>query len=212
MKKMLIIGLVWPEPTSSAAGTRMLQLIDLFLSESYDVTFACAASKSDFSYPLHTKGVTEVEIQLNHERFNAFVKELNPEVVMFDRYMVEEQYGWRVSLECPNAVKVLDTEDLHFLRYARQEAVKKGIEFSPQMLYSDQAKREIASILRCDISLMISKEEIDVLIQQFNINPSLLYYLPFLEPAIDSSKIETWMPYESRAHFMFIGNFIYQSY
>jgi len=210
MKKMLIIGLVWPEPTSSAAGTRMLQLIDLFLSESYDVTFACAASKSDFSYPLHTKGVTEVEIQLNHERFNAFVKELNPEVVMFDRYMVEEQYGWRVSLECPNAVKVLDTEDLHFLRYARQEAVKKGIEFSPQMLYSDQAKREIASILRCDISLMISKEEIDVLIQQFNINPSLLYYLPFLEPAIDSSKIETWMPYESRAHFMFIGNFIHE--
>jgi hypothetical protein len=28
-KKFLIIGSVWPEPNSSAAGTRMLQLISL---------------------------------------------------------------------------------------------------------------------------------------------------------------------------------------
>ena len=207
---MLIIGLVWPEPTSSAAGTRMIQLINLFRSENYTITFACAASKSEHSFPLSDLGVEEVEIQLNDESFNTFVKSLAPDVVMFDRYMVEEQYGWRVSAECPNAIKVLDTEDLHFLRYARQEAVKKGIEFSNQMLYSDHAKREIASILRCDVSLMISKEEIDILIQQFNIHPSLLYYLPFLEQPIQEEKIESWKSFDERAHFMFIGNFIHE--
>ncbi|WP_322970595.1 glycosyltransferase [Faecalibacter sp. LW9] len=210
MKKMLIIGLVWPEPTSSAAGTRMIQLIQLFQSENYHITFASAASKSEFSYPLGDLGVEEVEIQLNDERFNAFIKELNPEVVLFDRYMVEEQYSWRVSAECPNAVKVLDTEDLHFLRYARQEAVKKGVAFSNQMLYSDHAKREIASILRCDVSLMISREEMDMLMQQFNINPALLYYVPFLEEPIDQEKIESWKSFDERAHFMFIGNFIHE--
>ena len=161
---MLIIGLVWPEPTSSAAGTRMLQLIDLFQTKNYEITFACAATKSDFSYPLQSKNVKEVEIQLNNESFNAFVKDLNPDYVMFDRYMVEEQYGWRVSMECPQAIKILDTEDLHFLRYARQEAVKKGVEFSNQLLYTDHAKREIASILRSDITLLISSEEKDLLI------------------------------------------------
>ncbi|QTV05837.1 glycosyltransferase [Faecalibacter bovis] len=210
MKKMLIIGLVWPEPTSSAAGTRMLQLIDLFQSKNYEITFACAATKSDFSYPLQSKNVKEVEIQLNNESFNAFVKDLNPDYVMFDRYMVEEQYGWRVSIECPQAIKILDTEDLHFLRYARQEAVKKGVEFSNQLLYTDHAKREIASILRSDITLLISSEEKDLLINQFNINPSLLYYLPFIENEISSAKISSWNSFEDREHFMFIGNFIHE--
>jgi len=210
MNKMLIIGLVWPEPTSSAAGTRMLQLIDLFINRGYEVTFACAASKSEFSFPLQEKGVKELDIKLNDESFNAFVRELNPTIVIFDRYMVEEQYGWRVSQECPNALKILDTEDLHFLRYARQEAIKKGIEFSNSLLYSEYAKREIASILRCDITLLISLEEKDLLIQQFSINPALLYYLPFLEKEIDDNKIESWKSFNEREHFMFIGNFIHE--
>ena len=210
MKKMLIIGLVWPEPTSSAAGTRMLQLIDLFLEAGYQLTFACAAAKSEFSYPLNEKGIQEIEIKLNDESFNSFIRELNPDVVMFDRYMVEEQYSWRVSMECPNALKILDTEDLHFLRYARQEAVKKGIEFNPESLYSDYAKREIASILRSDLTLLISKKEKDLLINQFHINPSLLYYLPFLESEITTEQIDSWTSFEDRAHFMFIGNFIHE--
>jgi hypothetical protein len=35
--------------------------------------------------------------------------------VLFDRYVTEEQFGWRVSENCPNALKIIDTEDLHFL-------------------------------------------------------------------------------------------------
>jgi hypothetical protein len=31
------------------------------------------------------------------------------------RFMIEEQFGWRVE-NCPNAVRILDTEDLHCLR------------------------------------------------------------------------------------------------
>ena len=38
--QVLIIGFVWPEPNSSAAGLRMLQLIELFLEQGYKITFA----------------------------------------------------------------------------------------------------------------------------------------------------------------------------
>ena len=38
-KEILIIGLIWPEPTSSAAGTRMVQLIELLLANAYKITF-----------------------------------------------------------------------------------------------------------------------------------------------------------------------------
>ncbi len=210
MKKLLIIGQVWPEPTSSAAGTHMIQLIDSFNDANYAITFACAASKSDFSYDLPSKNVKEAEIELNDESFNDFVRDLNPDIVLFDRFMIEEQYGWRVTKECPNALKILDTEDLHFLRNARQNASKKGVDFTNDLLFSDLAKREIASILRCDLSLMISRKEIEILQNQFKIDDSSLYYLPFLEEKIAEDKIKSWNTFEEREHFMFIGNFIHE--
>lgn len=210
MKKLLIIGQVWPEPTSSAAGTRMIQLINCFIKAEYAITFACAASKSDYSFNLKSLQVNEVEIKLNDESFNEFINALNPEIVLFDRFMIEEQYGWRVTQECPNALRILDTEDLHFLRNARQTAAKKGIKFSDELLFSDLAKREIASILRSDLALIISKKEIQLLKEQFKIDQDLLYYLPFLENPISDKKIQAWKNFEDRDHFMFIGNFIHE--
>jgi len=206
-KKLLIIGLVWPEPTSSAAGTRMIQLINLFLRKGYQITFASAASKSDFSYDFSDIGVTEQEIKLNDESFNAFLKTLNPSIVMFDRFMVEEQYGWRVQQECPDAIRILDTEDLHFLRNARQQSDKKQTEID---LFSDTAKRELAAILRCDLSLMISEVEMKILGDTFRMDSALLYYLPFLENEITTDIVKNWIPYEDRADFVFIGNFLHE--
>ncbi|RDC55513.1 glycosyltransferase [Pedobacter chinensis] len=206
-KKLLIIGLVWPEPTSSAAGTRMIQLIDLFLNIGYEITFASAASKSEFSYDFAETSVIEQEIKLNDESFNSFLKALNPSIVLFDRFMIEEQYGWRVQQECPNALRILDTEDLHFLRNARQQSSKKQETID---LFSDTAKREIASVLRCDLSLIISEVEMKILEETFKIDSSLLHYLPFLEKEITEETIQNWIPFENRADFVFIGNFLHE--
>lgn len=209
-KKLLIIGLVWPEPTSSAAGTRMLQLIHFFLSKNYEISFACAASKSDFSHDLTKLGVKEEFIKLNNESFNHYIKDLKPEIVLFDRYISEEQYGWRVQQECPAAMTILDTEDLHFLRQARQKANKTASILSNQDLFSDNAKREIASILRCDLSLIISEEEMKLLREQFKIDQSLLFYLPFLEEEITETQRINWLSFNERADFIFIGNFLHE--
>jgi len=206
-KKILIIGLVWPEPTSSAAGTRIIQLVDLFLSQGYQVTFASAATKSDFSYDFSETKVIEQEIKLNDDSFNSFAKRLNPDIVLFDRFMVEEQYGWRVQQECPEALRILDTEDLHFLRNARQQSDKKQVAAD---FYSDIAKREIASILRCDLSLIISEVEMSILVEQFKIDRSLLHYLPFLENEITDKTIKNWIGFDERADFVFIGNFLHE--
>jgi O-antigen biosynthesis protein len=206
-KQLLIIGLVWPEPTSSAAGTRMVQLVDLFLANGYQINFASAASKSEFSYDFSHTPVIEQEIKLNDESFNTFLKELDPDIVLFDRFMIEEQYGWRVLQECPGALRILDTEDLHFLRQARQQSAKKQEALN---LFSDTAKREIAAILRCDLSLIISETEVKLLETQFNIDPNLLYYLPFLEQKITADTIQKWAPFAERADFVFIGNFLHE--
>src|SRR6056297_4363571 len=124
-KKILVIGYVWPEPTTTAAGCRMLQLLDAFLTFGYDITFASTASKTQYSLDLAKLGVQEVAIQLNHSSFDEFVKELSPNVVVFDRFMVEEQFGWRLAEFAPNALRILNTEDLHALRKSREDAHKK---------------------------------------------------------------------------------------
>ena len=206
--RMLIIGLVWPEPTSSAAGWRMLELIECFLQEGMEVHFASAASLSEFSHPLADIGVTQHQILLNDSSFDTWISALQPDMVLFDRFMVEEQYGWRVAEQCPNAIRILDTEDLHFVRHARQSAYKKKVKFEPDQLYSDMAKRELAAIYRSDCSLIISQAEMGILLQQFNVPPSILAYLPFRMVRKGNTSVQP--VFGDRQHFMFIGNFIHE--
>jgi glycosyltransferase involved in cell wall biosynthesis len=130
---------------------------------------------------------------------------LNPEIVIFDRYITEEQFGWRVSENCPNALRILDTEDLHFLRKAREEAVKKNKSVFEANLFTEIAKREIASILRCDLSLIISEYEMELLQNTFKISSEILYYLPFLVETIS----ENITSFEHRHDFLAIGNLLH---
>ena len=208
--KILIVGLVWPEPRSSAAGTRMIQLIEFFLASGYEVIFASAAAKGDFSFNLNSLGVREVSIRLNDSSFDDFIQELQPTHVLFDRFMVEEQYGWRVQQQCPAAIRILDTEDLHCLRHARQQIVRTGNIFKPADLFTDMAKRELASIWRSDLSLIISEVEMALLEQQFRVDPSLIYYLPFLEESLTEESRSAWKSFEERRDFVFIGNFLHE--
>ena len=211
MQQLLIIGFVWPEPNSSAAGGRMLQLISLFTEEGYSITFASPAQDSDFMVNLEEYGVDKKSIVLNCSSFDAFVKELNPAVVLFDRFMMEEQFGWRVAENCPNALRLLDTEDLHCLRLARQKAFKESRLFQTSDLMAEEvAKREIASILRCDLSLMISEFEMELLRTTFKIDKALLYYLPFLLEKISVSTFDKLPSFEERKDFVFIGNFLHE--
>ncbi|KAB1069367.1 glycosyltransferase family 4 protein [Tamlana haliotis] len=209
-KNLLIIGFVWPEPKSSAAGSRMMQLIETFQSDDYNITFASPCAKSDNAFDLETIGITQVAIELNNESFDVFISEINPSVVLFDRFMMEEQFGWRVSEHCPNAIKILDTEDLHCLRKGRQQAFKGGKSFEKSDLFNDVAKREIASIYRCDLSLIISEAEMNILHNQFKVDTALLMYLPFMLEGISAEAIQELPKFESREHFITIGNFLHE--
>ncbi|KDN55777.1 glycosyltransferase [Flavobacterium seoulense] len=210
-KKLLIIGFVWPEPNSSAAGGRMMQLISLFQKQGFQVIFASPAQDSDFMVDLSEFDVQKESIELNNSSFDSFIKELNPAVVLFDRFMIEEQFGWRVSENCPDALRILDTEDLHCLRLARQKAFKEKREFKVlDLLAEEVAKREIASILRCDLSLMISEYEIELLTTIFKIDAGLLYYLPLLLKREAIPELDKLHSFEERKDFVFIGNFLHE--
>lgn len=185
----------------------MMQLVELFQEENYQITFASTAVFSEKTANLQAQNISVKNIKLNDAAFDDFIKQLNPEIVIFDRYITEEQFGWRVSENCPNALKILDTEDLHFLRKAREEAVKKNKAVSEANLFSETAKRELASILRCDLSLIISEYEMELLQNTFNISSKILYYLPFLVEPISPEK--TIPSFAARHNFIAIGNLLH---
>lgn len=225
MKRALVIGYVWPEPKSSAAGTRMLELVQLLLQMQCEVTFASAALLSDHRFDLNGMGVVEKSITLNCSSFDAFVNELQPDLVLFDRFFTEEQFGWRVAQACPNALRILDTEDFHSLRHARQQLLKaeqkkystekekqsvgpvlaSAAELYQQMCTQDMALREVAAIFRCDLSLMISDFEMAFLQNYFSVPAQLLLYVPFLSPAV--VQVQSLPDFSARQHFIAIGNF-----
>jgi len=204
MKKLLIIGLHWPEPSTTAAGTRMMQLIRLFLENNYQITFACSIPKTSYSYDLSSLGIKTEQIELNSASFDCFITNLKPHIVLFDQFITEEQFGWRVAENSPNAVRILDTEDLHFLRFAREQAFKLNEKLN---LINDITKREIASIYRSDLSLIISKTEMELLKKEFKIDAKLLHYIPFLQSKISIKTLKKFPAFKERQHFITMGNF-----
>ncbi|MGY3085039.1 glycosyltransferase [Pseudomonas fragi] len=219
--RVLIIGYVWPEPRSSAAGGHMMQIIESFLQRGWHITFSSPAGIGEHKADLASLGIDEVGIELNNSSFDTFISQLTPDIVLFDRFMMEEQFGWRVEKHCPSALRVLETSDLQSLRDARQQQLKARLKssadlddfsnlFAParrdtfeQMADTDLAQREIAAIYRCDLSLMISEYEIDLLVEHFNVPRALLHWCPLMVDSVPA----TFVPFEQRQHFLSIGNF-----
>jgi glycosyltransferase involved in cell wall biosynthesis len=205
IKKLLVLGYVWPEPNSSAAGSHMLSLLKLFVQQGWQVTFASPALQGEHKVDLTELGIDEQAVTLNCSSFDDFVNELNPSIVLFDRFMLEEQFGWRVARHCPDALRILDTEDLHSLRHARHQALKQNRPLTPADLNSDVAKREIAAIFRCDLSLIISDYEFELLKNHYSVPEHILLHCPFM---LDLQNVTpSANSFLDRQHFISIGNF-----
>ncbi len=202
--RVLFISAYWPESNATAAGIRLQQLIDLFKEDSCEVHYSSTADpEHDTRELLEQSGVKTHSVLINDDSFNHFIADLNPTYVVFDRYVIEEQFGWRVTETCPKALRILDTEDLHSLRVSRQLAQKEN-QLWTESYWKEQeiCKREIASIYRCDLSIVISKVEWNYLKNLFHIPESLFVFLPFLHKANN----QPLPSYEKRSDFVFIGN------
>ncbi|WMW81019.1 glycosyltransferase [Undibacterium cyanobacteriorum] len=215
--KILYLGYVWPEPASSAAGGRTLEIVRAFRHAGWQVLYASAAALSPHRFPLHDIGIEERSIQVNDDGFDELLISYQPDIVVFDRFFTEEQFGWRVERHCPQALKVLDTCDLHSLREARQLLLKTQLSHPhaiwqvpsrPQTIASmrslDTTLRELAAIYRCDLSLLISDVEYDILLADFGLPSPILQVNRLLMTKDDSRGVPQ---YEERQNFISIGNF-----
>ncbi|MER3373593.1 MAG: glycosyltransferase family 4 protein [Allomuricauda sp.] len=206
-RKLLVIGYVWPEPSTTAAGHRMLQLLKAFQGFGYHITFGSTAIKTTYSFDLESLGVESVTIALNNSSFDDFITALKPDVVVFDRFMIEEQFGWRVAEFAPQALRILNTEDLHSLRKAREETHTKELPFRVEDWKNHpMTLREVASIFRSDVSLLVSSYEMEILQNELGMSKSLLFHLPIMMDPITTETILQWPNYAERKDFICVGN------
>ena len=161
----------------------MSGLLRAFHQHNFSIVFASAAADSLHADDVSEYDVTNVPISINDDAFDDMISELQPDVVVFDRYMTEEQFSWRVRKHCPQALHLLNTEDLHSLRYARHDAVKRTGSADNVELNNTLAHREIAAILRSDISLVISSYEYALLVNTYQVPAQQLILLPLQPPA-----------------------------
>ncbi len=160
------------------------------------------AKGREFCRELERQGRVRVQpIVLNDSSFDHWVSELGPEGVIYDRLMIEEQYGWRVRKACPGAIQILDTIDLHFLRGSREQAYKKGTELEWD---EHLVVRELSAIHRVDLAWLVSDYEKRLLESEFGVQPHRLALSRFAYP---KRKNPAGSGYEDRSGFMFIGNF-----
>lgn len=195
MKKVLVIGNVFPEPTSSAAGTKMMQWLHLFKANDFQTVYASTSPQSEFSAGLTEFTTDTWLVEMNNSSFNEQLQTFQPDIVLYDRFMVEEQFSWRVRETVPNAVHLLETQDLHFLREARSKQ---------QPFFNTTCKREIASILRVDLAFIISEFELDFLKNNFPFVVDKISYFPLCYKAG-----KQFVQVEKRSDFCFIGNFLH---
>ena len=205
--KLLMIGYVWPEPRSSAAGVRDLALLEIFRDAGFAVTYASPARESDAKRELESLGFATLPIAANDPGFDERLGALGPDVVVFGRFVYEEQFGWRVRRVCPDALRVLDTVDLHFLRKARLEWLRAGVpleEIFERVPNSngDECLRELASIHRSDLVFLCSDFERALLAREFGVAEEGLALASFFYPdSVDTAG------FAGRSGFVSVGNF-----
>lgn len=143
------------------------------------------------------------------------------------QFINEEKFGWQVHQLSPSTLRVIDTQDLHFLRNARQDLVKETqsdwkvsfldhdlffylsvLSFTQTILNvkpdctSKSVIRELSSILRSDLTLLISRHEMDLLRELKEIPSDRLHYFPFAYDKPPDPRNS--LSFDDRQHFVML--------
>jgi glycosyltransferase involved in cell wall biosynthesis len=204
---VLYITEFWPDPTQSAAGRRQIQILRIIESEGYHVTIASTAQWNENQ---NTTAFTKQRLQLflNTEQTVSDIIHHNPKLVIFDRFLQEEKWGWIFDQFLPNCIKITDTSDFYTLRNSRQHAITSRTGWSIHSILEDPILlRELASIYKSDLSLIISPIEYQILTRDINVPHNLLFQLPFRILNTEPLAYEQQQPWNRRQHLVFIGQY-----
>ncbi len=209
---------------------RTHDLVSSLLRRDATVDFAATSAVDERSKPhveaLERLGARPHVVRPNQEA--AFVEtldEVRPDVVVFDRFYVEEMFSWMVEKHAPDAMRILDMQDVHALRTWRELVVKEqlsngGLDLDldldlsrvlsavPPATY-EPCLRELAAIHRSDLTLVCSPVELDMLTREFAVPGTRLAEAGFFSDGRRQSRRQEGHGFDTRKNLMMIGNFLH---
>ena len=218
-RSVLFVSFLWPEASSSAAGVRTRSLLEAFQAWGWQVHYLACARANEHTESLEKAGITAHRVSPNRGGdFEDALDRAKPDAVVFDRFTAEEAFSFRVRAARPTAARILDMQDLHALRRARHDAVKKALSLatlpgadadpgrfaeSESVLRASLAAvpaagdpsvaRELAAVHRCDLALVCSPVETRLMRDRFGVPASKLVPASFFcdESSSAAKKTET---------------------
>jgi glycosyltransferase involved in cell wall biosynthesis len=201
----------WPEVAGSAAGVRTDRLIRAFEAWGCRVTVASAQADNEHASGLRFRGTETHVVPLNNmERARDLLDECEPDLVVFDRFYVEEALSHVLRSLRPKALRILDMQDCHALRMVRQRRIEakgciaEAVDTRPKATDAMLA-RELASIHRSDLTLACSPVEYKWLRDTCGVPAAKLALAPFFI-AEDANAMEV-PPWQTRTGFVTLGTF-----
>ena len=204
---MVYLSNVWPRKSTSAASDRVFSFMSMFRKNNYDMTFICSAKPSpeqlkEFKSD-HRPTVFNLDPNDPPEAGNI-LKSLKKgtEFAIFDGFVAEEYFSHYMYRYQQNIMRVLDTQDIHSLRKARQKVFEalqsknpEGDEFTylPEVLNCEVdtrdplCARELLSLYRSDLIFVCSDYEQMILKKKFLIDSTKVQFF-FVSKQFGDSK------------------------
>ena len=164
-KRVLVLDHCTPTPDKDAGSVTVFNIMLLLREMGYQVTFI--AEDNFLFMPEYTRPLQKAGIEVLYAPFVTSVEQHLEEMgarydlVFMFRPLVFERNIESVVRFCPNAKRLYHTVDLHFLRMKR-EADLNGDPMS-QRPVQDMRQRELAAIEACDLSIVHSTAELELL-------------------------------------------------
>mmetsp|Transcript_20980 Transcript_20980/g.34198 ORF Transcript_20980/g.34198 Transcript_20980/m.34198 type:complete len:425 (+) Transcript_20980:110-1384(+) len=210
----VVLSSIWPEVSSSAAGVRTFQLLQLLRRSDKikRVVFVTTSARKEIhAGELERVGVECRTCQSNRaEGIETILGDVKPDLAVFDRFLSEELFSFHIHKHFPDCLRVLDSQDLHSLRESRRHVIKKQngsvIDAVRRVPKFDEPLllRELSAIHRCDLTLLVSDAEEKLLMDHYGIMKSKLALCPLL---FDDKQRKEVPPFGGRQHFVSIGTF-----
>ena len=207
MKRAYLFVYVWPEPFSSAAGVRTLQMAQHLSQLGIAVTLVSPCKENSASQFWRDLGFSTLCCPSNDRQCLSNLALQAPHLVIFDRFVMEEQFGWQIRELWPQAIQIVDTQDLHHVRRFREQLAKEGLPISSIQsmqgwVPNEDFDRELSSLYRADCCLVVSSWEKNWLIQH-QFPKDRVFCIPFSPQQEAPASVS----FEGRDSFLFVGNF-----
>ena len=200
------IGASWPQPNTTAAGSRTIGLLKCLLRLGYQVTFLTYKKPN----PSQMTAISQLPVATHYcppnDEAHFQTVAGTPDICVFEKFPTEEMFSYQVHRLFPNCLRVLDTQDLHCLRTQRQALGQVSLAASkahvPTLLGDEMACREIASIHRSDLVVYCSDYEVEVT-KRLGVENGLV--LPMF---YESADIEKWKAVDlDRRDMVWLGSY-----